>query len=149
MRTGSVGLTLLLSAALPAAALAAGLGGGRTWLLELLLVLAVGQGISAGLLFPRFYGRSGERGALARYVIFVAAVLFAAVEAYAVGAGMVGGAPAPAAAMLLPPIAVAGLAMRSALAFQAAERSGGGERSRGAETSNGAEQRSLAERRGS
>lgn len=50
---------LFLSAALVAGALAAGLRAGTGWLTELLLLVAVGQGLAAGLALPAFW-REGE-----------------------------------------------------------------------------------------
>lgn len=46
---------LLLSAGLVACALAAGLRPGSEWLVELLVVLAVAQGLAAGLALPAFW----------------------------------------------------------------------------------------------
>lgn len=50
---------LFLSAALVACALAAGLRSGSGWLVELAILLAVGQGLAAGLALPLFW-REGE-----------------------------------------------------------------------------------------
>lgn len=106
------------SALLVALALAAGLYPDRLWLVELTLAMAVGQGVLAGLSLPRFWeGPFGRAvfGAGGRYLGFLAAVVFSAVEAYAVGHGMSQGAPRSASLMLLPPVLVAALALRSAV----------------------------------
>lgn len=105
-RTGAGGLLLLglLSVALPAAALAAGLRRDSAWLVHLSLGLALGLGFVAGLWFPRF--REAE-GALVPYGLFLVAAVFAAVEGHAVGVGIVRGAPTAAAALLIPPVAIA------------------------------------------
>lgn len=136
---------LFLSAALVACSLAAGLRGESGWLVELLVLAAVGQGLAAGLSFPPFWRegvvpaghprppwseRSGGRrgsgagpplvrilmGAGGRYAAFVASVAFAAVEAHAVGAGLGRGAPPAALTLLVPPVAVGAFLLRGALA---------------------------------
>lgn len=50
---------LFLSAGLVASALAAGLRAGTGWLTELLVLLAVGQGLAAGLALPAFWREGG------------------------------------------------------------------------------------------
>lgn len=103
-RTAGVVLLGVLSVALPATALAAGLRRDSAWLVHLSLALALGLGFVAGLWFPRF--REAE-GALVPYGLFLVAAVFAAVEGHAVGVGIVRGAPGPAAALLVPPVAIA------------------------------------------
>lgn len=100
-----------------AAALAAGLFPGRAWITEAALLVAVGQGMLAGLVLPRFWRGPAKReifGAGGRYLGFVAAVIFCAVEAYAVGRGLGTGAPGLAALLLGPPVLVAAAVLRSA-----------------------------------
>ena len=101
------GVLLLASLAvvLPGVALGAGLAAGAPWLVHLALGLCVGFGFLAGMLFPRF--RAVE-GGMVPFSLFLAAVVFAVVEAYAVGTGIARGAPPMAAALLLPPVAIAG-----------------------------------------
>ena len=93
----STGLLVPVSAALVAVALAAGLEPGHWWLVALLVLAAMAQGTLAGAAFRRFWrGPAREEifGAGGRYVGFLAAVLFSAVEAYAVGDAIAGkGAP--------------------------------------------------------
>lgn len=117
---GSVRGLVAASALLVALALAAGLRPGQHWLAELLVVAAMGQGVLAGLTWRRFWrgpAREAFFGAGGRYVGFLAAVAFSAVEAYAVGAGMGREeAPGPVVAiMLAPPLIVAAVALRSAV----------------------------------
>lgn len=136
---------LVLSAALVACALAAGLRSGSGWLTELLVLAALGQGLAAGLALPSFWregvgprgrspppwrgGRGGGPGASGapplarvlmgaggRYAGFLASVAFAAVEAHAVGAGLGAGAPPVALTLLVPPVAVGAIVLRGALA---------------------------------
>lgn len=105
------------SALLVAAALAAGLFPDRAWVTEVALLLAVGLGMLAGLALPRFWRGPARReifGAGGRYLGFVAAVIFCAVEAYAVGRGLGTGAPGLAALLLGPPVLIAAAALRSA-----------------------------------
>lgn len=108
------------SAVVVALALAAGLHPGRHWLTELLVVAAIGQGALAGAAWPRFWrGRPREEifGAGGRYAGFLAAVAFSAAEAHAVGASL-GPEDAPGAAvavLLLPPLVLATVALRSAV----------------------------------
>lgn len=160
-------ILLFLSAALVACAMAEGLRGGRPWIGELLVAVAVTQGFAAGILFRRFRPRregtggpaaegegegaepeadaggggaagaggedavdgAGPRGDAdegrrlleratgpeGRYLVFLASVVFAAVEAHAVGAGMARGAPSAALALLVPPLAVGAAALRGAV----------------------------------
>ena len=148
----------MLSAALPAAAAWSGLRGQVPWTVWLLVVVAVAQGLAAGLLLPEFLPAdstaeddsgagagsgtvdSGEpvaprwarrlSGAGSRYLVFLAAVVFGAVEAHAVGAGIARGAPRPALLLLVPPAAVAAWALRRAVRERAASRVGGDDRRR-------------------
>lgn len=137
-----LGPLLLLSAALVACALARGLTAGKLWLTQLLIVVALGQGVAAGLALPRFWGARGATGrpgaagtagagmdgseeaaALfrrlggpgGRFLLFLVSVAFAAVEGHAVGAGLAAGAPPGALALLLPPLAIGALALRGAV----------------------------------
>lgn len=112
--------TLVAASALVVAlALAAGLRPGQHWLTELLVVAAMGQGVVAGVCWPRFWRgplREELFGAGGRYAGYLAAVAFSAVEAYAVGAS-VGREDAPGpivAIMLAPPLVAAAFALRSA-----------------------------------
>lgn len=113
-----VRLLVLASAVLVAVALAAGRGLGAPWITWLLIVTAMGEGMLAGAVFPRFWRGSLQEEALGaggRYAAFLAAVAFSAVEAHAVGAGIDKGAPTVATALLLLPIALAAAALRSAV----------------------------------
>lgn len=108
------------SAVVVALALAAGLRPAQHWLAELLVVAAMGQGMLAGVAWPRFWrGPAREElfGAGGRFAGFLAAVAFSAVEAYAVGASLGREeAPGPAVAvMLAPPLLLAAFALRSAV----------------------------------
>lgn len=118
---------VLVSALLVALALAAGLRPGEDWLVWLLIPTAMGQGMLAGATWRHFWrGPPSEAvfGAGGRFGGFVAAVAFSAVEAHAVGASLAGGAPGVAVAvMLVPPLVIAAIALRSALAHRPA---GGG-----------------------
>lgn len=112
-----VRLLVLASAVLVAVALAAGRGLGAPWIAWLLIVTAMGQGVLAGICLPGFWRgppREEAFGAGGRYVAFLAAVAFSAVEAHAVGAGLERGAPTAATGLLLLPIALAAAALRSA-----------------------------------
>lgn len=109
------------SAALVATAFGAGLGLGRPWTTWLLVVVAIGQGFLGGHHLRAFW-RGGAReeifGAGGRYLAFLGAVAFTAVEAHAVGAGIEGGAPRSSVALLLLPVALAGWALRSAVSLR-------------------------------
>lgn len=125
----STGLLVPASAALVAVALAAGLEPGRWWLVALLILVAMAQGTLAGTALRRFWRGTAQEeifGAGGRYVGFLAAVLFSAVEAYAVGDAIAGkGAPRAAVALLLPPVLLAAAALRSAVkARREADRTG-------------------------
>lgn len=112
-----VRLLVLSSAVLVAVALAAGRGLGAPWITWLLIVTAMGQGMLAGACLPRFWRGTPQEeafGAGGRYLAFLAAVAFSAVEAHAVGAGLERGAPTAATGLLLLPIALAAAALRSA-----------------------------------
>lgn len=106
------------SAALVAVAFGAGLGLGWPWMLWLLVVVAVGQGFLGGFHARRFWRGTARKemfGAGGRYLAFLAAVAFTAVEAHAVGTGIEAGAPRASVALLLPPVALGGWALRSAV----------------------------------
>lgn len=127
-----VRLLVLSSAVLVAVALAAGRGLGAPWITWLLIVTAMGQGVLAGICLPRFWRGSPREeafGAGGRYLAFLAAVAFSAVEAHAVGAGLERGAPTMATGLLLLPIALAAAALRSAtrLREEAEEITDGGD----------------------
>lgn len=101
-----------------AAALAAGIWADEFWFTELLVLVAMGQGMVAGATWDDFWREDAATeifGAGGRYAGFLAAVAFAAVEAYAVGKGMSRGAPALVALLLAPPVVVAGVALNSAV----------------------------------
>lgn len=131
-RPRGLGVLLLLSAGLPAAALWTGLRPGAPWATEVLILVAVAHGGAGGALYGRFRpaedpadpGAAKELvevgawlgGTAARYLVFLGAVVFGAVEAHAIGVGIEGGAPRLALLLLLPPFAVAALALRGALA---------------------------------
>lgn len=120
-RPGSVGLLVPASAAVVALALAAGLEPDRSWIVWLLILASMAQGAVAGATFRRFWRGSAREevfGAGGRYVGFLAAVLFSAVEAHAVGAGIAAGGPQGALALLLPPVILAAAALRSAVAVR-------------------------------
>lgn len=114
----SLGLLVPASAAVVALALAAGLEPDRSWLVWLLILAAMVQGALAGAAFRRFWRDSPRKeifGPGGRYVAFLATVLFSAVEAHAVGAGIARGGPTAALALLLPPVILAAAALRSAV----------------------------------
>ena len=111
------GLLVTLAVALAAASGFAGRFRGTLWLGIVLVCVAVGFGMVAGLALRVFW--SGEMsealtGAGGRYLLFLGGVLFTAAEAYAFGVALEQGAPAAAAAFLVPPVAVAAVALRSA-----------------------------------
>lgn len=117
---GSPGGLVLASALVVALALAAGLRPDQYWLVGLLVVAAMAQGLLAGAAWRGFWrgpAREALFGAGGRYAGFLAAVAFSAVEAYAVGAGLGReDAPGPVVAiMLAPPLVVAAVALRSAV----------------------------------
>lgn len=116
-RPARLKLLVPVSALLVAGCLAAGMYPQKPWLVEIVLVTAVVQGGVAGSLLPRYWRgppATAIPGAGGRYLGFVAAVTFAAVEAHAVGFGLGSGAPLLGGALLLPPVVVAGVALRSA-----------------------------------
>lgn len=126
------GLLLALAALLAAAAGVAGRYRETVWMGVLLLTVAVAFGMAAGLAL-RLFWRGGfseaVTGAGGRYVLFLGGVWFTAAEAYAFGVALDRGAPALAAAFLVPPVAVAGVALRSAasrVTFASGGRSDGG-----------------------
>lgn len=113
-----VRLLVAASAVLVAVALAAGRGLGAPWIGWLLIVTAMAQGVLGGLVLPRFWRGTVQEeafGAGGRYVAFLAAVAFSAVQGHAVGAGIQKGAPAAVTALLLVPVALAAVALRSAV----------------------------------
>ena len=65
-------------------------------------------------------------GPAGRYLLFLAAVVFGAIEAHAIGVGIEGGAPRLALLLLVPPFAVAALALRGALTRVETEDGWGG-----------------------
>lgn len=111
------GLLIVLAAGLATAAGFAGRFRGTVWTGILLVCMAVAFGMVAGLAL-RVFWRGGLRdaitGAGGRYLLFLGGVLFTAAEAYAYGVALEQGAPAVAAAFLVPPVAIAALALRSA-----------------------------------
>lgn len=111
------GLLVALSVALAAASGFAGRFRETVWVAILLVGTAVVFGMVAGLALRVFWsGGAAEAltGAGGRYLLFLAGVLFAAAQAYAFGVALEQGAPAAAAAFLVPPVAIAALALRSA-----------------------------------
>lgn len=87
------------------------------WTGVLLLCVAVAFGMVAGLalrLFWRGSVREALTGAGGRYLLFLGGVLFTCAEAYAFGVALDQGAPVVTAAFLVPPVAVAAFALRSA-----------------------------------
>ena len=126
------------SALLVATAFAAGLGLGRPWSSWLLVVVAMSQGIVAGHHLGDFWrGTAREEifGPGGRYLAFLAAVAFTAVEAHAVGGGIAAGAPRAAVALLALPLAVGAWALRSAMRLRSGEaESPDGETTRSDET---------------
>lgn len=129
-----------VSALLVATAFAAGLGAGRPWSSWLLVVVAVGQGMIAGHHLGGFWrGAAREEifGPGGRYLAFLAAVVFTAVEAHAVGGGIAAGAPGAAVALLALPLALGAWALRSAIRLRSEEAEspdGETKRSDGADT---------------
>lgn len=117
---GSPGAVVAASALVVSLALAAGLRPDQYWLTGLLVAAAMAQGLLAGATWRRFWrgpAREAIFGAGGRYVGFLAAVAFSAVEAYAVGAGIGReSAPGPVISiMLAPPLLLAAFALRSAV----------------------------------
>lgn len=115
---------LASAAAFGLSAWLAGRRAGGLWTGELLILAAVAFGALASAGARRY--RPGEgllawlEGAAGYYLLFVGAGVFLAAEAYAVGLAAGSGAPEVAlVAMLLPPVAAAGYALR-----KAEERSG-------------------------
>lgn len=111
------GLLIALAMALATAAGFAGRFRETVWLGILLVCVAVAFGMVAGLAL-RVFWRGGLddaiTGAGGRYLLFLGGVLFTAAEAYAYGVALEQGAPAATAAFLVPPVAIAALALRSA-----------------------------------
>lgn len=108
---------VVLAVALAVASAAAGRYRDTVWTGILMLSAGTAFGIAAGLAL-RLYWRGRVREALAGagglYLLFLGGVLFTAAEAYAFGVALDRGAPVAAAAFLVPPVAVAGFALRSA-----------------------------------
>lgn len=105
--------------------LAAGLWRGVPWVTEVAIVMTTAQGIGAGLLWRRFWhGRPSRAifGAGGRFVGFLAAVVFGAAEAHAVGTGFGTGEPVLGALMLAPPVALAAFALRGAMRMEKRNR---------------------------
>ena len=109
----------LASAVLIALALVAGRSGGvPPALTELALAAALGCGVLLGIGARRFWrGPVAEAvmGSGGRYVLFIALVAFAVVEAHAVGAALADGAPAASLVMLALPVVLAAVALASAV----------------------------------
>ncbi|MFQ5679366.1 MAG: hypothetical protein ACE5HP_07890 [Gemmatimonadota bacterium] len=143
---------LPLSAALVAASLADGLTA-APWMTELLILVAVAQGIAAGLVLPRFWGSASERpppeaagdrpprptgaaplpapelvgrltGAGGRFLLFLLCVGFGAVESHAVGTGLSRGAPPMTLSLLVPPVLIGAAALRAAIRLSSTEPTG-------------------------
>lgn len=109
---GAAALAGALGLLLAGTALGAGLRQGSAWLVHLTVAFAAGFGFVAGL---RVSDYRETQGAFVPYALFLGAVLFTAVEAHAVGVGIARGAPPAAAALLLPPVAIAAGALRAAV----------------------------------
>lgn len=87
------------------------------WTGILMVSVGVAFGVAAGLALRVFWRgslREELSGAGGRYLVFLGGVLFTTAEAYAFGVALDRGAPAAAAAFLVPPVAVAAAALRSA-----------------------------------
>lgn len=111
------GLLVVTAIVLAGAAGFAGRFRETVWMGVLLVCTGVGFGMVAGLalrIFCRGPWSEALTGAGGRYLIFLGGVLFTAAEAYAFGVALAQGAPPVTAAFLVPPVAVAGLALRSA-----------------------------------
>lgn len=113
------GTLLATAGALGLSAWLAGRGVGGLWSAELLILLAVAFGAvshaGAGRYRPAEGLMAWLEGPAGYYLLFVGAGVFLAAEAYAVGLAAGAGAPGVAPlAMLLPPVAVAGYALRKA-----------------------------------
>lgn len=113
------GVLLASAAAFGLSAWLAGREAGGLWSGELLILVAAAFGALAQAAAKRY--RPGEglmawlEGAAGHYLLFVGAGVFLAAEAYAVGLAADSAAPDVALmAMLLPPAAVAGYALRKA-----------------------------------
>lgn len=116
-RTPPPGLLILLALFLAVAAGLAGRFRDTVWLGILLVCVAVAFGTVAGLTLRVFWrGDFAEAltGAGGRYVLFLGGVVFTAAEAYAFGVALDRGAPPVTAAFLVPPVAIAAYALRSA-----------------------------------
>ena len=128
-RASLIGLALL-SVALIGFALLAGASGGRQLWTAILIMLGLIEGAAIGTLWERALVAEGRPepslddpvpqlarrflGSGARWAVFAGATAFAAVQAHAIGAGVDVGAPTGSVALLLPPIVIAALALRSA-----------------------------------
>lgn len=113
------GTLLATAGAFGLSAWLAGRGVGGLWSGELLILVAVAFGAVAHAGAGRYRPGAGLmawlEGSAGHYLLFVGAGVFLAAESYAVGLAAGAGAPGVAPlAMLLPPVAVAGYALRKA-----------------------------------
>lgn len=107
----------LLAVVLAAASGFAGRFRDVLWTGVLMVSAGVAFGVAAGLALRVFWRgsfREALSGAGGPYLVFLGGVLFTAAEAYAFGVALDRGAPVVAAAFLVPPVAVAAVALRSA-----------------------------------
>ena len=128
MRILALGLPTL---GLVAIAMAVGLFGAAQLSIALLVLLSVFFGLAVGIETRRAWEGGGEigeildeegpaqlirrvRGSVGALLVLAAVTVFAAIEAHALGAGIRAGAPAGSFALLVPPVAIAGFALRVA-----------------------------------
>ena len=121
-------ILVLTSAFLVACALAVGLSQGLQWLVGGMIMLAVVVGVSGGIVLVRVWplvksksGLEPELAAVYRLggpaglvLLFLALVVFSAIEAYAVGSGVAEGAPPASMVLVGMPVILAGVVLRGA-----------------------------------
>jgi len=121
-------ILVLTSAFLVACALAVGLSDGLQWLVGGMILLAVVVGVAGGIVLVRVWplveSKPGIRSELAAIrplggpagllLLFLALVVFATIEAYAVGSGIGEGAPSASLALVGMPVILAAVVLRGA-----------------------------------
>jgi hypothetical protein len=119
-------ILVLTSAFLVLCALAVGLSAGLQWLVGGMIMLAVVVGVAGGVVLVRVWplveSKPGLRpeldairplgGPAGLVLLFLALVVFAAIEAYAVGSGIGEGAPPASLALLGMPVILAIVVLR-------------------------------------
>jgi hypothetical protein len=131
---------LLLSAGLVAIALWSGRSGSRQWLVALLILAALAAGVAGGIVFAGLWRSGGPadhdtdlallrrlNGPAGALLVFLGCVVFAAVEAHAIGAGLEAGAPGATVSLLGPPLVIGAVALRRAVRVEPSTRENGNE----------------------